>query len=62
MTETRLDFAWNVHQYLRDFIQFADTKAGFVFAWSNGVLVLLAGSDAVSPLFSFAKWSGVPAD
>lgn len=60
MKENQLDFAWNVHQYLRDFIQFADTKAGFVFAWCNGVLVVLAGRESVTPLFALAKWSQQP--
>jgi hypothetical protein len=60
MNESRFTFAWNVHQYLTHFIQFADTKAAFVFAWCNGVIVLLAERNFLTPLFVLTKWVNQP--
>jgi hypothetical protein len=40
--QDRVDFLWNVHSYLNEYVRFADAKAGLVVAWTStlvGVLV-----------------------
>lgn len=33
-----LDFAWKTHEYINNYIRFADTKAAFVIAWTSAIL------------------------
>lgn len=34
---TQLDFAWKTHEYINNYIRFADTKAAFVIAWTSAI-------------------------
>jgi hypothetical protein len=43
---THLDFAWKTHEYINNYIRFADTKAAFVVAWTSGLLAVLYGANA----------------
>lgn len=36
--DTQIEFAWNVHQYLNEYIRFGDQKAGAVLAWVSALL------------------------
>jgi hypothetical protein len=38
LQDTHLDFAWKTHEYINNYIRFADTKAAFVIAWSSAIL------------------------
>jgi len=49
-----------VHQYLRDYIEFADQKAGFVFAAVSAILAYLVSKDALLPLKAWFSASTVP--
>lgn len=53
-------FLWNVHQYLNQYIQFADTKAAVCFATTSGILIwLLTKANELSQLASkstFTAW------
>lgn len=33
-----LDFAWRTHEYINNYIRFADTKAAFVVAWASAII------------------------
>jgi hypothetical protein len=47
-----LDFAWKTHEYINNYIRFADTKAAFVVAWATGLLGVLYAANA-HRLFTF---------
>ncbi len=32
------DFVWKTHEYINNYIRFADTKAAFTFAWATSLL------------------------
>lgn len=32
------DFAWHTHEYINEYIRFADGKAGFVFTWASAFM------------------------
>jgi hypothetical protein len=32
------DFAWKTHEYIHNYIRFADTKAAFIFAWATSLI------------------------
>ncbi len=34
----QLDFAWKTHEYINNYIRFADTKAALIIAWSSAIL------------------------
>jgi hypothetical protein len=36
-----IDLAWKIHEYIQNYIRFADTKAAFVVAWVTGFLSVL---------------------
>jgi hypothetical protein len=36
-----LEFAWKTHEYLHEYIRFADTKAAFVVAWCSALIGML---------------------
>lgn len=40
-TEERIEFLWNVHSYLNEYVRHADTKAELVIAWTSALLGLL---------------------
>jgi hypothetical protein len=42
----QLDFAWKTHEYISNYIRFADTKAAFVVAWATGLLGVLYSANA----------------
>jgi hypothetical protein len=56
-----------IHQYLRDFIAFADQKAAFIFAASAALLAYLSERGAITSLqhalenWTLHNWSGVVA-
>ena len=56
MSEESRDFIWRVHDYTCSFIQFADTKAGVIFAWSSGLLAWLFSSYDLANVFTTAQW------
>jgi hypothetical protein len=62
-TDKQTEFAYFLHQYLRDFIKFADQKAAFIFALSSGIAAFLVRSGAhkifLTPLSSrsFSDWA-----
>lgn len=40
----RIEFLWNVHSYVNEYIRFADTKAELVIGWTSAVMgALVAG-------------------
>jgi hypothetical protein len=57
-----LDFAWKTHEYLHNYVRFADTKAALVIAWCSTVLGALYAAglhSAVAPSrFTVTDWSG----
>ncbi len=48
MTDSSTDDLWQIHQYLREFVQFADAKAGAVILWSGAVIGWLVSKDALN--------------
>lgn len=58
-------FAYFVHQYLRDFIKFADQKAAFVMAIASAILAFLIKQGAHKSLLipirnrSFSEWAAL---
>jgi hypothetical protein len=38
LEDFHLDFAWKTHDYIHNYIRFADTKATFVVAWCSALL------------------------
>jgi hypothetical protein len=38
LQDSHLDFAWKTHEYINNYIRFADTKAAFVVAWSSAII------------------------
>jgi hypothetical protein len=38
LDKCHLDFAWKTHEYIHNYIRFADTKAAFVFAWASSLI------------------------
>ncbi len=60
---TRQDFLWHVHEYLNEYVRFADSKAAFAGTIAGAVLAALYGAQAHIPLlqgppnaWAFSSW------
>lgn len=54
------EFAYFVHQYLRDFIKFADQKAAFIMAIASAILAFLTRQGAYKSLLTPIRERGLP--
>jgi hypothetical protein len=53
-------YAYFVHQYIRDFIKFADQKAAFIMAIASAILAFLIKQDAHKSLLTPIRDRGLP--
>src|SRR5689334_35084 len=44
-TEKPVEFLWNTHSYVNEYIRFADTKAELVIGWTSAVMGALLAAD-----------------
>jgi len=61
--EPSLDFAWNVHEYINEYIRFADAKAGAVIAFASALIAALYAAglhkQVLTKPLSESGWFGV---
>jgi len=52
------EFLWNVHQYINEYIRFADTKAAAVIAWAGAVIGTLVATESHQNFLDGRLWGG----